>query len=224
MASSDRGFGDTRRALPERLDNDAIAQLVMTEYQSVAGLIKYFREVELKALGAAGLVLSVVAAAYAGLAAENGTTHDRAVLLAIAAWVPAVSLLVVLMATVRGFRAVVFMHDRVHCVATKLTGSEKVLAYEVHADDLFDRALEGQKTWLRVIVPWLVPGMPVMFLIASASLLLAALGCVMWPVTVLIGGPAALLAVSLATIGVKLMRVRRDYSGRAASATGQKAL
>ena len=41
---------------------------MIAEYQSVAGLIEYFREVELKALGGAGLVLSVVAAGYA---AEN---------------------------------------------------------------------------------------------------------------------------------------------------------
>jgi cytochrome bd-type quinol oxidase subunit 2 len=199
-------------AVPDPVDSDAKLQLVIAEYQSVAGLIQYFREVELKALAGAGLVLSVVGAAYAALAAENATKHDQAVLLVIAAWVPAVSLLVVLMATLRGFRAVVYMHDRVNPLAKELTGDCRFLAYEVHADDLFDTAL-GKRKWHRVIAPRLVPGVAVLLLIASASLLLAVLGCVIWPdlLTLLIGGIAALLAVGLAVIGVKLTRLRHGY-------------
>jgi hypothetical protein len=199
-------------AVSESADRNAQLQLVIAEYQSVAGLIKYFREVELKALAGAGLVLSVVAAAYAGLAAEDGTEHAQALLLVIAAWVPAVSLLVVLMATLRGFRAVVYMHDRLNPIAEELTGDRRFLAYEVHADNLFGATL-GKKKWLGVIARRLVPGVAVVLLIASASLLLAVLGCAIWLdfSTLLIGGLAGLLAVGLAAIGVKLTLLRHGY-------------
>jgi putative copper export protein len=89
-------------AVPDPVDEDANGvsrssrlELVIAEYQTVAGLIQYFRDVEMKALAGAGLVLSVAGAGYATLAAGSKTNKDaQAILLVASAWVSAVLLLV----------------------------------------------------------------------------------------------------------------------------------
>lgn len=193
-------------------------ELVVAEYNWVSGLIRYYREVELKALGGTGLLLSAAVAGFTALrAAEKDTQHEQALLLSTAAWVPAVSLLIVLMASLRGFRAVVYVRDRLHPLAVRLAGGdEEVLAWEQDSQRLaFETSVLGRSSVGRV-VQWLITGLPVILLITMASLFLAIAGLVLWPslTTAAIGVPAAALALALAVMGAAFTRLSHAFRGR----------
>jgi hypothetical protein len=128
---------------PAELTDSAITdsrlQLLIAEYTWVSGLIRYYREVELKALAATGLVLSGVGAAYAALSAsENRSAGDAiGVVFAIAACITAFVLPVVLMANRRGLRAVVYVREWLHPLAAEMTGDARFLAWESVAGGLY---------------------------------------------------------------------------------------
>jgi hypothetical protein len=119
---------------------EARLQLLITEYEWVAGLIRYHREVELKALAAAGLVLSAVAAAFAALQAGGSDAQQaEGPLLAVAAWIPALLVPVIVMANLRGLRAVLYVRLWLFPLAADLTGDprSRYLAWEVVAKGIF---------------------------------------------------------------------------------------
>ena len=118
---------------------DARLQLLVAEYTWVAGLDRYYREVELKALAGTGLVLSGVGAAFAALRAADSPDADAAigVVLAIGAAITAFVLPVVLMASMRGLRAVVYVREWLHPLAGELAQDARFLAWETVSGELY---------------------------------------------------------------------------------------
>jgi hypothetical protein len=93
------------------LDEHRVA-IFLAEYEFATSLIRYYRELELRALAATGLLLTAVAAAVAAIeSAEEPNRMAEALLLAIAAWIPVVLLKVVLIAKARGSRAVLEIRE-----------------------------------------------------------------------------------------------------------------
>ena len=121
---------------------DARLQLLVAEYTWVAGLVRYYREVELKALAGTGLVLSGVGAAFAALRAADSPDAGAAigVVLAIGAAITAFVLPVVLMASMRGLRAVVYVREWLHPLAARLAQDARFLACETVARRALRRA------------------------------------------------------------------------------------
>jgi hypothetical protein len=124
---------------------EARLQLLLAEYTWVSGLIRYYREVELKALFGTGLVLSGVGAAFAALRAADDEDAVEAIglVFAIAASITAFVLPVVMMASMRGQRAVVYVREWLHPLAAELTQDARFLAWESVAAPLYT-ALAGR--------------------------------------------------------------------------------
>ena len=150
---------------------DARLQLLVAEYTWVAGLIRYYREVELKALAATGVVLSGVGAAFAALRASGNPDAAGAIglVFALAAAITAFVLPVVVMASMRGLRAVFYLREWLHPLAAELAGDARYLAWEAVAGNVF-AALAGRPG--RALRPVLSAAV-VVFLIGAASLALA---------------------------------------------------
>ena len=105
-------------------------QLLLAEFTWVAGLVRYYREVELKALAGAGAVLVAVAAAFTaleesrakateaeGTAAEitrRAAEDAELLVLAAASAVTAFLLPIVLMAQMRQIRAAAYIREWLH--------------------------------------------------------------------------------------------------------------
>ena len=151
---------------------DARLQLLVAEYTWVAGLVRYYREVELKALAGTGLVLSGVGAAFAALRAADSPDADAAigVVLAIGAAITAFVLPVVLMASMRGLRAVVYVREWLHPLAAELAQDARFLAWETVAGELY-AGLAGR--FGRHVGP-LLSSAVVVLLVGGASLALVA--------------------------------------------------
>jgi hypothetical protein len=149
-------------------------QVLVAEYTWVSGLIRYYREVELKALAGTGLVLSGVGAAFAALHASQNdqAVHAIGIVFAIAAAITAFALPVVVMANLRGMRAVVYLREWLHPLAAELTGDARFLAWEAVAPPMAVMVADGFGELLKAVVSSTV----VVFLIAAASLLLAVAG------------------------------------------------
>jgi hypothetical protein len=179
-------------------------QFVLAEWEWAAGLIRYHREVELKALGGTGLVISAVAAAYAAL--ESGDGNDpakaEATVMALASCVSAFLVLVALMASMRGMRAAAYVRAWLHPLAVELTGDPRYLAWELVTDRLY-QGLAG--SFGRGLLLRVVASTTVLVLVATASVLLAvaAWGVDDGAVPRLIGTCGALFAVVLASVGVR---------------------
>lgn len=182
---------------------EARAHLLVAEYTWVAGLVRYYREVELKALAGTGLILSGVGAAYAALAAsDNEKAIDRAgMVFALAAMITAFVLPVVLMANLRGFRAVSYVREWQHPLAAELARDPRFLAWEAAANELFEVVAAPSRT-LRPLLRAVV----VVVLIGAASLSLAVLA---WTVETsfaarAIATPAAVCDLVLVAAGLRM--------------------
>jgi hypothetical protein len=115
-------------------------QILLAEYEFVTGLIRYYREVELRALAGLGLLLTAVAAAVGAIeSADEPNRTAEALLLAIAAWVPVVLVVTVLMAKTRGWRAVVYVRDVLSPRANALTGDERLFGGGEREEDLVSK-------------------------------------------------------------------------------------
>jgi hypothetical protein len=201
---------------PDDSRREAALQLVLAEYQFVAGLIPFYRGVEMRVLGATGLVLSGVAAAFAALeAAQNPRIPAEATLLALAAWVPAFLLLVEIMALTRLRRASLYIAKRLHPLAKELGGDERLLSWELEpskelfADTKTRLAEEGQSAGLFALVRERslrisISSAPLIVAMAAISVLLAVAGWLRGAAIgyLLLGAPAALIAAGLAAYGV----------------------
>jgi FtsH-binding integral membrane protein len=202
---------------------DSRVQVLIAEYEFVTGLIKYYRDVELRALAGTGIVLTAVAAAVAALeAAHTPNRLAESLLLAIAAWVPVVLLMIVIMAKTRGMRAVVYVRDGLRVRAGELTGDRELLQWETHAtpllDDFLPKALEGHwsghvpEGFRRATIVSLLRGTPIIVAITFSSVALASAGAWIglvaegWvtetTVAVVVGGAAAVVAVLSALVGI----------------------
>ena len=161
--SDARGTPDEAGSAP----GDARALLLVAEYTWVTGLIRYYREVELKALVGTGLVLSGVGAAFAALRASENEQAPEAMgmVFAIAASITAFVLPVVLMANMRGMRAVVYAREWLHPLAAELA-DPRFLAWEAVAGSLYESMTGKHVRTLR----WVVSAAVVIFLIGAASL------------------------------------------------------
>jgi hypothetical protein len=157
----------------ERGSEDPKIQLLVAEYTWVAGLIRYYREVELKALAGTGLVLSGIGAAFAALRASDNpdAIHALGVVFAIGAAVTAFALPVVLMANMRGMRATVYVREWLHPLAAEATKDPRFLAWESVAPVLYKKLAGRFGAVLRAVMSAAV----VVFLIGMASLALAVL-------------------------------------------------
>ena len=182
---------------------EAQLQVLLAEFEWVAGLIRYYREVELKALGATGLVLSAVAAAYAAL--ESGTAAAQEAeghVFAGAACVPAFLVPVVLMANMRGLRAVVYVREWLRPLACELTGDRRYLAWEMIAQKLLVAVGGGFATG---VTGRLVSAAPVLMLVAGTSVLLGIGAWTIHPTDVsrAVGTVAGLFAIFFAIPGLR---------------------
>jgi hypothetical protein len=151
---------------------EARLQLLVAEYTWVSGLIRYYREVELKALAGTGLVLSGVGAAVAALRASDNdeAVNATGLVLAIAAAIITFILPVVLMANMRGMRAVVYVREWLHPLAAELARDARCLAWEAVSGGLFDALAGRLGTRLKPMLSAAV----VVTLIGTTSLALAA--------------------------------------------------
>jgi hypothetical protein len=154
---------------------DARLQLLIAEYEWVSGLIRYYREVEVKALAGTGLVLSGVGAAFAALQSSSNPDAVNALglVFAIAASIVAFVLPVVFMANMRGLRAVVYVREWLHPLAAELVRDPRFLAWESVAERLYI-ALAGR---LGQVLKPVLSAAVVIFLIGTASLLLVVAAC-----------------------------------------------
>jgi hypothetical protein len=113
-----------------RPDENATSILV-AEYEYVAGLIPFYRRLELTAMAGTGLLLSAIIAALAALeAAESPNKTAEALILAGGAWVPVFLLLIEIMALTRLRRASLYVKDTLQPLALELTGNEGILGFE----------------------------------------------------------------------------------------------
>ena len=149
---------------------EARLQILLAEYTWVSGLVRYYREVELKALAATGLVLSGVGAAFAALRASESDDAISAIglVFAIAASIIAFVLPVVLMASMRGMRAVVYVREWLHPLAAEIADDARFLAWEAVSGELFDSLTGPLGRRLKSALSAAV----VVFLIGTASLAL----------------------------------------------------
>jgi hypothetical protein len=198
---------------------DARVQVLLAEYEFVTGLIKYYREVELRALAANGLVLTAVAAAIAAIeSADTPNRSAQSLLLSIGAWVPSVLLLIVIMAKARGMRAVIYVRERLRERAASITGDDELLEWETLAAGLTDEFLrsayqgrsQGMARW---VVGHLLRGTPIILAITASSAALAVAGAwiavethdwegdEMW-ISFVLGASAAVAAAGLGVIGI----------------------
>jgi hypothetical protein len=110
--------------------DDRAVQILLAEYEFVAGLIPFYRRAELTVLAATGALLSIVVAALATLeAAEDGQRHVEGMLLALGAWVPVLLLLIEVMALTRIKRASRYIYRCLHPMACEL-GRPGLLEFE----------------------------------------------------------------------------------------------
>jgi hypothetical protein len=198
------------------VDRDASVQVLLAEYQFVSELIPFYRGVELRALGGTGLVLSGIAAAVAALeAAETPKVTAEATLLVLAAWIPTFLLLIEIMALTRLRRASLYIAKRLHPLAVELAQNHQLLRWELEpSKELFEDTLERREDQPAALSPMrfvtqrslraFASSSPLIVSIASVSVLLAGAGAIRGGelIFLLIGAPAAIIAVGLGSYGV----------------------
>jgi hypothetical protein len=154
------GAGQTDAAMRLKLDedqytDDAVLRLILAEYQYVSQLIPLYRQLETFVLAGTGLVASAALAAFAAL--TSGQSPDRrtaSIVLAAAAWGPALLLLVEITALTRITRASRYISRHLQPIAEKLTGRNDVLFFEVApTEPLIEDLGQGQSgKFFRVLV------------------------------------------------------------------------
>jgi hypothetical protein len=132
-------------------DRSPVAELLIAEYQYVSGLIPYYRNVEMLVLAGTGIVATAALAASAALmSGENPRPSVAAIVLAAAAWGPALLLMVEATALVRIRRASLFISEALHPIAKDVTRRKDLLTFEHDParflrDDLAQRGLSGRQ-------------------------------------------------------------------------------
>jgi hypothetical protein len=209
-AAAPRGGGTSP---PEDDPNaEAKLQLLIAEYNFVTGLIPFYRSVEMRALGGTGVVLSAVAGAFGAFeSAKDPSRPAEGILLAIAALVPALLLLVEVMALTRLRRASLYISKRLHPLAGELTGNDpRLLRWELEPTEILleqSRAVSTAR-FGRIAGPGatkaFVSSAPIIVLIALTTFLLAGAGYLVNPVaaTAIIGAIAIVLAAISAFYGL----------------------
>jgi hypothetical protein len=184
--------------------SDRRIDIVLAEYAWASGLLPFYRQVEMTALGASGVVLSAVASVVAVI--ESGEGPDRvaeATLLSAAAWAPTVLLLIEIMALVRIRRAALYIREYLRPLARDLAGDTRLLRWEeLSPEELFFARSEGSR-WRRRIAGAMVSSLPVVLAIAFMTCALAAAGAAMHPdgadePVLIIGYSATLVSACLA--------------------------
>lgn len=192
--------------------SDAEIQLLVAEYNFVSGLIPFYRGVEMKALAGTGLVLSAVAGAFGALeAAKSPSRPAEGVLLGIAALIPAMLLLVEVMALTRLRRASLHIAEHLHPLASELLGDDtRFLRWELGPTERLigeSKKLES-KPWARLAGPRptraFVSSAAIVIMIALTAIVLADAGYAINPVatTAIIGAVAVVFAASSAAYGL----------------------
>lgn len=203
--------------------DDRAAQVLVAEFQFVAGLIPFYRRAELIVLGATGALLSVMVAALATLeAADESQRQAEGILLALGAWVPVLLLLIEVMALTRIMRASRYIYCCLHPLACQL-GRPGLLEFERSPSaellagmrgqssqagrsrmDQADESKLKQHTLREQFMIFFFSSTPLILVVAAASIGLAAGGILVdfGPLTLSFGLSAALGAVALACYGI----------------------
>lgn len=214
--------------------DDRAVQVLIAEFQFVAGLIPFYRRAELIVLGATGALLSVMVAALATLeAADESQRQAEGILLALGAWVPVLLLLIEVMALTRIKRASRYIYGRLHPLACRL-GRSSLLEWEgaPGAELLAGMAerrsaqrhqkphVDGSRRAQRTVRGWLAiffsSSTPLILAIAVASIGLAAGGILLdfGVLTITSGFLAMTSAAVLALYGIASTR---GHEGRKAA-------
>jgi hypothetical protein len=188
---------------------DTRIEILLAEYGWVSGQITFYRQVEVTALGATGVVLSAVVSVVAVL--EGGKPSNRAAeatLLSASAWAPTLLLLVEIMALTRIRRAALYILEYLRPLACSLAGDEELLQWEaLPPEAIFFRRAGGSKGW-RFAVKVSVSSAPVVVAIGSVAVALAIAGAWIHPTgpwtawVLVIGYVAAFMGLCLAAYGV----------------------
>jgi hypothetical protein len=113
-------------------DKDRALALLTAEYAYVSQNILLYRHLETFVLAGTGLVATGALAAYASLTTgEHPNAHAAGVVLAAAAWGPALLLLVEITALTRVMRASRYISRRLRPIATDLVQRDDLFAWEI---------------------------------------------------------------------------------------------
>jgi hypothetical protein len=157
--------------------HDRVAAILLSEYQFVSSMVPFYRRVEMSVLAGAGLTISALLALIAAL--EGTESPNRAVeadILALATWVPALLLVLELMALLRIARASAYIRSQLYPLAVLTTGEKSVLQWEFGPTlDLLSSAELRSRFW-QGSVRWLISSAPVVvaLMVAAAALPVAA--------------------------------------------------
>lgn len=181
------------------VDRDELAtQILVAEFEFVSQLIPFYRRFEITALAGTGLVVSAAVAAGASLiSGENQDRVAAGLVLGIAAWGPALMLLVEVMALTRLRRASRYIAQELHPLAQELTGRSAILQWELApTDKLFESGTESG--FWRATLNTMVSSMPLIVAMVLSSVGLTAASAVVEPT---VGGvTSGLTAVVVATV------------------------
>jgi hypothetical protein len=121
----------SQRGTPTSPESDLVREALLHEYDFVAGLIPFYRRVEITALGGAGVVVSAVLGAVATLEGRDPPNRlAEATLLSLAGWAPAMLLLLELMALTRLRRASIYIQTVLYPRAARLAEDPLLLRWE----------------------------------------------------------------------------------------------
>jgi hypothetical protein len=111
--------------------DDRAINILASEYSFVSGLIPFYRTVEITALGGTGVTIAVLLGFVGALEATSDPNRSlEAALVSLASIVPAVLLLLELMALTRIMRASAYIRNRIFPIARELTSREDLLQWE----------------------------------------------------------------------------------------------
>lgn len=202
--------------------DDRAVQLLVAEFQFVAGLIPFYRRAELIVLGATGALVSVMVAALATLeAAEGSQRQAEGVLLVFGSWVPVLLLLIEVMALTRIARASRYIDSCLYPLACKL-GRPGLFEFErspsVELGKMVDDWREASRARLFIWEPLVMTffsSTPLILVISVTSMVLAAGGIAfdLGALTLGVGIPAAVAAAVLGWHGVAFTRAHEGRTG-----------
>jgi hypothetical protein len=206
--------------------DDRAVQVLVAEFQFVAGLIPFYRRAELIVLGATGALLSVIVAALATLeAAEESQRQAEGILLALGSWVPVLLMLIEVMALTRIVRASRYIHTHLHPRACELGGCDLLQFERSPSAELLATMTEkrGVREWLVIAF---FSSAPLILAVATVSVALAIGGIVLDPgaLTLGFGLTAVAGAIALARYGIAFTKAHEGRTGAAApnrSAAGE---
>ena len=212
------------------IERDELAiQVLVAEFAFVSQLIPFYRRLEITALAGTGLVIS--AAVAAGTSLISGEHPDRSaagVVLGLAAWGPALMLLVEVMALTRLRRASRYIAQSLHPLAQTLTRRSEILCWELAPTDLLFEAQREGAFWRRTLNT-AVSSTPLIAAMTLGSLGLATGAAVIEPTVagMASGCTAVIAAAAFATYGIRFTRLHEGRgsvgpSGFADAASTQK--